>query len=340
MKKILGLMLVIVMITATFASCGNNWVAEVNGEKISIEEFECYMFFAKNTIISSGGEDTEEYWNTFEIEGKKAGDVVKETALKNAIEYTLKAQYAENNGIKRDEKRIEEERQNYIELAFDGSEEDYLTRIGELGLTDEAFTNVLVKDNLSAQYFNNATVETPTSDEIAEYFNNNYFRAKHILIDFSNYATDYSDGRAEAISKVNEVIEAIDSGEDFDLLIEKYNEDPEMLNNDLGYIFTFGEMPKNFEDAVADLEINEISSAVETDYGYHIIKRLECKSLFDTFISLPSAMYEGADGIDEIVNLLIASKREKMLSDLKENSNIKINQKVIDEIELVKKEDE
>ena len=298
------------------------------------------MFFAKNTIISSGGEDTDEYWNTFEIEGKNAGDVVKETALKNAVEYTLKAQYAEKNGAKRDEKSVMEERQNYINMAFDGSEEDYLTRIGELGLTDEAFTNVIVKDTLATEYFNKATVDAPTGDEIAEYYENNYYRAKHILIDFSNYATDLSDGRAEAILKVNEVIEALDSGEDFDILMKKYNEDPEMTNNDLGYIFTLGEMPKNFEEAVTSLDINEISGAVETDYGYHIIKRLECNSLFETFISLPSTMFEGTTGIDEITNLLVASKRDKMLSDLKESSDIKTNQKIIDEIELVKKEDE
>lgn len=340
MKKTLGLILIIVLIIATFTGCGSDWVAEVNGEKISVQEFECYMFFAKNTIISSGGEDTEEYWNTFEIEGKKAGDVVKETALKNAVEYTLKTQYAEKNGAKRDEKSVAAERLNYINSAFDGSEEDYLTRIAELGFTDEAFTNVIVKDTISAQYFNNAPIDAPTSDEIVEYFNNNYYRVKHILIDFSNYATDSSDGRAEAIAKVDEVLSALKSGEDFDKLMEEYNEDPEMENNELGYIFTSGEMPKTFEEAVADLDINEISNAVETDYGYHIIKRLECKSMFDAFISLPSTMYDGATGVEEIVNLLTASKRNKMLSDLKESSEIKINQKVIDGIELVKKEEE
>lgn len=104
---------------------------------------------------------------------------------------------------------------------------------------------------------------------------NNYVRAKHILIQYPDNPTE--EEREAAFSKSLDVLMQVKAMKDiseFDALIEKYNEDPGMAANPAGYYFTYGDMVKPFEDATYALEIGTTSSLVETNYGFHIILRL------------------------------------------------------------------
>ena len=56
-----------------------------------------------------------------------------------------------------------------------------------------------------------------------------------------------------------------------------------MRQNPAGYIFTKGEMVQSFEEAVYGARIDEITKPVQSDYGYHIIKRLALPALSEEF---------------------------------------------------------
>ena len=107
-----------------------------------------------------------------------------------------------------------------------------------------------------------------------DYYNENgYMRAKHVLIQFptnDDGSEVTEEQKAETKKKAEEVLEKAKNGEDFDKLIEEYNEDPGMSTYTAGE----GEMVEPFENATKALEENGISELVETTYGYHIIKRL------------------------------------------------------------------
>jgi peptidyl-prolyl cis-trans isomerase C len=95
-------------------------------------------------------------------------------------------------------------------------------------------------------------------------------RASHILIKFSDKATD------EEKQKAREKIEALKSrltaGEDFAKLAKENSEDTSAANGgDLSY-FRKGDMVKPFEDAAFSLEKDQISDVVETQFGYHVLK--------------------------------------------------------------------
>ena len=97
------------------------------------------------------------------------------------------------------------------------------------------------------------------SEDVIKLYEDNYVRAKHILVD--------DEATAE------KVLAKIAAGEDFDALLAEYGKDPGMEANKDGYTFSYGKMVKPFEDAAFSLEIGEISQPVESDLGYHIIKR-------------------------------------------------------------------
>ena len=97
------------------------------------------------------------------------------------------------------------------------------------------------------------------SDEVRMICEENYIRAKHILVDNEETA--------------EEVLAKIAAGNDFDELVKEYGKDPGMERNKDGYVFAKGEMVKEFEEAAFKLSEGEVSLPVKSQFGYHIIKR-------------------------------------------------------------------
>ncbi len=117
-----------------------------------------------------------------------------------------------------------------------------------------------------------------SADEIIKNEAKEKVTVKHILIAFDNDMTgDVTDEMRDAAKKTaEEVLAKVKNGEDFDKLVEEYNQDPGAT--DEGYTFAAdGSMVKAFEDASFALKVGETSELVETSYGYHIIKRIERK---------------------------------------------------------------
>ncbi len=89
----------------------------------------------------------------------------------------------------------------------------------------------------------------------------NEIRCAHILVE------------KESVAK--ELLERLRKGESFAKLAEQYSIDgSRRRGGDLGF-FGRGVMVKSFEDAAFALQKGEISGLVKTQFGYHIIKRLE-----------------------------------------------------------------
>lgn len=110
---------------------------------------------------------------------------------------------------------------------------------------------------------------------------------KHILVEFEKddegKVTD--EAKAAAKKEAEEVLAKAKNGEDFDKLIEQYNDDPGATAE--GYTFANdGTMVQEFADASFALEVGGISDIVETTYGYHIIKRLERAITPDDYIEM------------------------------------------------------
>lgn len=101
----------------------------------------------------------------------------------------------------------------------------------------------------------------------------------HIMAKFPKNATDQD--KANAKTKIDEIYAKLKAGQSFADLARQFSDDKQ--SNEKGgelQPFKSGRLPKAFEDASFALKNNnDISEPVQTPFGWHIIKRVQLKSV-------------------------------------------------------------
>jgi parvulin-like peptidyl-prolyl isomerase len=103
--------------------------------------------------------------------------------------------------------------------------------------------------------------------------------ASHVLIQYKGSmraAPTITRSKEEAKKLATDVMAKAKKGQDFAALAKQYSDEPGAKDRAgaLGK-FARGMMVKPFADAAFALKPGEISSVVETDFGFHVIKRTE-----------------------------------------------------------------
>lgn len=238
------------------------YVIKVDGHEISLEEYRFYYMHTKADM--DGGDET--YWDDAENEAK----------LKESVLSTIKHDYAISKTAANNNIALTDEDQESVSSTFTsakenlGSEEAFLNALNESYLTEDMYKQFVENNVLYNSLYNHLAATDGkyaiTEDEMRELVKTDYVHAKHILISYDSDGSDTN--KQKAITAQSRAID----GEDFDSLVEEYSEDSGMPEE--GYYFTYGEMVAPFEEAAFALAENEVSEIVESDYGYHIIKRL------------------------------------------------------------------
>lgn len=164
-----------------------------------------------------------------------------------------------------------------IESSFNLTEDEFLKKFD---LTKSYIKESLKKELIATKYLtDNSEV---TEKEAKNYYNNNkedFFEisASHILISiYDEDGNELSDDEKEEKKELAEkILKRVLNGENFDDLALEYSDDTYTATNggSLGY-FKKGQMDENFENAAFSLKVDEIyPEVVETNYGYHIIKK-------------------------------------------------------------------
>lgn len=248
-------------------------VLTFNGEEVS---FDLYRYIFLTFCDRVAGDDSSYWEDMSNSETAQAAETVKLYTLNNALSFPMFRQWAEELGVS----LTEEETAEIEQVAADwegyfGSEEEYENFLAINHLTKELAIQMELDTQLS-----NKVLETAYGDAIKADVLENFVHVQHVLIQFEDAEAD--DHSAE-LAKAQEVLEKAQAGEDFNALMEEYNEDPGEPEE--GYYFPTGVMVQEFEDASFALQDGEISDIVETSYGYHIIKRLPLdESYIDTHL--------------------------------------------------------
>ena len=88
----------------------------------------------------------------------------------------------------------------------------------------------------------------------------NTMNAQHILVEHEHQAQD-------ALKKIEE-------GVSFDDVAKSFSICPSGKRGGHLGVFKKGQMVPDFEKAVLDLDVGDVSEPIKTRFGYHVIKRL------------------------------------------------------------------
>jgi len=128
----------------------------------------------------------------------------------------------------------------------------------------------------------------------------------------------------ETEEEAQNVLEQLKAGEDFsEIAIEKSSGPSATQGGDLGYIAK-GTIIPEIEEVVFALEVEELSEAIKTDFGFHILKITDKK---------PETVKALEDVKEDILQTLLPTKQkeafENLLEELKSKTEIEINEEAL-----------
>lgn len=284
-KKSISILMVI-LLSISLASCVSSkktTVAKVNGEKITKEEFSYFLISVKSQIENEQGSDiTDDFWETAEIEGQKVIETAKEKALEEIVKSKIARKKAIEMGLKISSSQREDINNRIGQLVAQHGKDGIDDFLKQYGLNKELYERVL-EDSFYAQNLSNELTSEVDENSTKEFFDDKVFRVKHVLIMTIDEQTgDPLNVEALEAAKIksDEILSRAKSGENFNKLVEEYSQDPGSKSQPDGYYigkgFALGQqggMVPAFETASLELEVGAISDVVETNFGYHIIKR-------------------------------------------------------------------
>ncbi len=302
-SKIISILLV-VCLAVSFAACSGGTNLEVDnlltvGEhQISFEEYRMNFFGSYYQLVSGGatiGDDAESL-NTlkeYTLESLKISYSVLDIAKEKGIELTEEEIALVNEQVEATKESLGEDEFIAQLAAGFSSEELYRTSSINAALQNKLFFDI-------------------HRDGLIEFVNEDFIRAGHILIQFNDSGEEPTqDEKDAAKATAEEVVEKLNAGEDFDELVTEYNQDPGMtasLREDGvhdGYYFSEqSSFVEEFKEAAFALKEGEASGLVETDFGYHIIKRLPLEDDYiETFVETQDVIYASAQ-YQEFIEML------------------------------------
>lgn len=265
--------------------------ATVNGVEIPEDTVTTYI----QSFRATYGMDTEDAWGEWLAEQGMTPETVREEVINYYASQELVKQGAEENGATVDSAKIDETINNM--KANYGTDEEWQSALSSAGTTEEAYresvelalTEAALKEAVG-------TADAPTDEELLEYcaMYDGARRSSHILFNTDDEAT------------AQEVLDKINSGElDFVDAVKEYSQDSGTAekDGDVGWD-KLSSLISEYTTALGELEKDQVSGLVESQYGWHIIK---CTDVFE----VPE---DGLTSTDQVPSEILESVRTSLTS--------------------------
>lgn len=337
LKYIVALLCMGVMLLSIMGSCAqNNFALKIGDVVISREQYEITAKSIKSQFFSETNvEETDEIWDQYidTTYSSTTQEYLDAKVQSYIITYNLYAIHFDELGLQLDKEVVDE-----IEGAIDALIKQY----GDKAKFKEALeTQGYSYDQFVEQYYNEAKEKAvimhyfgpdseinPTPrDEIEKYYNEYYSKVKHIFFSTRDSETnDYNnEKKAEIGKKAQGVYDRIMNGEDFEKLLDEYNEDTGMVTNPDGYVFSSDDTSyvPLFVDTAFEMKPGDVR-LIQTYMGYHIIKKYSFTD-DDTF---------SPENEKLLIENMKSTEASDLLDELKERIGVTYNNTVLEELSV------
>ncbi len=309
MKPCLRYSVLIIMVWVILTSCQTNLppqiVAEVDGDPITVTEFTDEL----SPLV-------EGYHPPLSLQEQKSLEKLKETLLDQIIEKRLILHEAQKMEItvsdEELEKALDSIKGSYPEGGF---EEVAKAREIPISQWKEGLRQRLLIEKVinRVSQVTSPIYETTLREYYEEYREEfvvpEQLRVRQIVV--------------RNLEDAKRILRRLKRGEPFEELAKKYSSGPEAEEGgDLGF-FGRGDMPEEFE-VVFSLKVGEMSSIVQSPYGYHIFK---------VVARAEQAELGFAEAKDKIRERILREKEEKIFQDwlagVRDEARIKVSRKAL-----------
>ena len=294
-------------------------VLRANGSEISWSVF--YNFLQQNlmTFLYYGGLPTD---YSMEV----AEGMTMDKALTDSAEANVRRLSAAADHSALTEEELDAAFEEYWNALLEqyGGEDALMEAVAASGYTRNSLkyfytTNEQIQDAFSHAYGENFADLSDT--QVARWVEDNaYVRAKHILLMTNDESLSDADKAAKKQQLEDVRAELLAIGDDaeretaFDDKMDTLSEDTGLMLYPDGYVFTYGSMVQEFEDAAFALKPYELSEVVETSYGYHLLMGLSVER--DSVIEYDTATYAPITVANAVANEDFTFKLEQWSEDV------------------------
>jgi parvulin-like peptidyl-prolyl isomerase len=266
--KIFRLALLLCALAAVgLAGCGGDEevpadaVAVVDGQQIARSDYEALLSQAKKSYKNQKRE--------FPAAGSQEFQTLRNQAVQFLVQREQFEQEASDMDVDVTDKQIDARLEQIQKQYFGGDKKKYEKQLKEQGLSEKQVRNDIRAQIISEKIFEQVTKDVKVTDaDIAAYYAKNkpqYSQpesrdVRHILVKTKKQA--------------DELYAQLQGGADFAALAKKYSEDTGSKANGGKLTISQGQTVAPFDKVAFELEKNEISKPVKTEFGYHIIQPL------------------------------------------------------------------
>ncbi len=298
----MNILLILLVFVLTLTGCveaKEGLVARVEGEAITEEQLDAEYKIFEGLYIKQLGKDALLQKGE---DGRTLEEVIKDQVLEKMIMERLIQSEADKMDISISEEELDKKLDEYIVVT--GGEEAFDEFLESNSLEREFFKENLRKELLVNKHKEKfmETIEIKDKDARAFFDENKeqleVIRASHILV--------------KTEEEAQKIIDRLKGGENFEDLAKGLSSDKAsaLLGGDLGYFIRGTRLPE-FEEVAFSLEKDEISDIVKTEIGYHIIKLVDRKDVYDELK-------------DEITMVLKDEKYKEEMTSLRNKSKVKV----------------
>jgi len=236
-------------------------VAVVDGETIAKTDYDTLVTQAKKSYKNQKRE--------FPKAGSQEFQTLKNQAVQFLVQREQFEQEAEALDVKITDKQVDARLEQIRKQYFGGDKKKYEAQLKEQGLSDKQVRNDIRAQIISEKIFEEVTRTVKVTDkEIEDNYTKNKAQygqpqsreVRHILV--------------KTRAKADDLYNQLSAGADFSALAKKFSEDTGSKANGGKLTISKGQTVAPFDQMAFQLNKNEISKPVKTEFGFHIIEAL------------------------------------------------------------------